>query len=117
MGGGPRGAAHHGQRTSADRGQVSSRHARLYPQNGAWIVEDQQLTLNSNKSSTNEVFTLHSNSGTSMAIYQKQTWLLIPDIIFSTLDEEDFVNNADEIFDEYGVDVELKMYYFFKKVE
>ena len=88
-----------------------------YNDNGSWEIKDNQLTLNSTKSSSNEVFELHSNSGTSMGIYQKQTWRLLPDVVIDTLSEEYFDAHSQMLFDNYASNVELNMYFFFKRVE
>jgi hypothetical protein len=86
-----------------------------YTDQGTWEINDNKLILNSELSLDNEQYTLHSNSGTSLALYQVQTWLLLPDAVTDTLDADYYENNAEMIYDKYADDIELKMYYFFKK--
>jgi hypothetical protein len=88
-----------------------------YNDDGGWQINDNHLTLNSTKSSSDEVYKLHSNSGTSMGIYQKQTWRLLPDIVVDTLRKEYFDAHSQMLYDNYAKDVELNMYFFFKRVE
>lgn len=56
-----------------------------YADKGTWKIAGNELVVNSESSANNEIFTLHSNSGTSMAIYQNQRWLLLPDVVLDTL--------------------------------
>ncbi len=86
-----------------------------YIDKGTWEINGNQLTLDSEESSNDEVYTLHSNSGSTMAFYQWQTWLLLPDGVIDTLDVDYFDANAEMLFDRYADEVELKMYYFFEK--
>jgi hypothetical protein len=88
-----------------------------YSDYGSWEINDNHLTLNSTKSSSNEVYKLQANSGTSMGIYQKQTWRLLPDAVIDTLSDEYFDAHSQMLFDNYAKDVELNMHFFFKRVE
>ncbi len=82
---------------------------------GSWEITDNQLILNSDKSDNDEIYTLHSNSGTAMAFYQRQTWLLLPDVVIDTLTLDYFEANTEMVFSKYAKPVELKMYFFFDR--
>lgn len=88
-----------------------------YSDDGTWEIQNSELTIDSKKSANDEVFKLHSNSGTSMALYQRQSWLLLPDRVIDTLTEEYYNSHRQMIFDEYAQEIDLDMFYFFKKVE